>query len=78
MLSGLACIFLAFVDGKGRPVQLLPSPKPLPDAFIEPIDRSMFESLLQVVEFHGSAAGKSPGQFNQLTYINIAVDLYLI
>lgn len=64
-LPGLACIFLAFVDGKGQPVQLLASPKPSPNAFTEPIDRSMFDSLLQVTEFKptaGSAAGKSPGQ----------------
>ena len=65
LLSGLACIFLAFIDGKGQPVQLLPSPKPSPNAFTEPIDRSMFDSLLQIVEFkqpHGPAASKSPGQ----------------
>lgn len=65
MLPGLACVFLAFVDGKGQPVQLLASPKPSPNAFTEPIDRSMFDSLLQIVEFKqapGPAAAKSPGQ----------------
>jgi len=67
VLPGLACIFLAFVDGKGQPVQLLPSPKPSPNAFTEPIDRSVFDSLLQVIEFKppfGPAAAKSPGKFN--------------
>jgi len=46
-------------------VQLLASPKPSPNAFTEPIDRSMFDSLLQIVEFKqapGPAAAKSPGQ----------------
>jgi len=65
LLPGLACIFLAFIDGKGEPVQLLPSPKPSPDAFNEPIDRSMFDSLLQIVEFKppcGPTAAKSPGE----------------
>ena len=67
LLPGLACIFLAFVDGKGQSVQLLPSPKPSPNAFTEPIDRSMFDSLLQIVEFkqpRGSAAARSPGELS--------------
>ena len=65
LLPGLACIFLAFVDGKGLPVQLLPSPKPSPNAFTEPFDRSMFDSLLQIIEFKPSCgpAAKSPGEF---------------
>ena len=70
LLLGLACIFLAFVDGKGQPVHLLASPKPSPNAFTEPIDRSMFDSLLQIVEFkqpHGPAAAKSPGELNQVS-----------
>jgi len=67
LLPGLACVFLAFVDGKGQPVQLLPSPKPSANAFTEPIDRSMFDSLLQIVEFkqpRASASAKSPGEFS--------------
>jgi len=65
MSTGLACVFLAFVDGKGQSVHLLPSQKPSPSAFMEPIDRSMFDSLLQIVEFkppYGPAAAKSPGK----------------
>lgn len=67
LLLGLACIFLAFIDGKGHSVQLLPSPRPSPNAFTEPIDRSMFDSLLQIIEFKplcGPAADRSPGEFD--------------
>ena len=59
----MACIFLEFVDGKGFPVNLLPSPKPLPSAYKEPIDRAMFDSVLHVVQYKPSSgsATKSPG-----------------
>lgn len=64
IVLGIACIHLAFVDGKGHPVQLLGSPKPSPGAYKELSDKSLYESLLQISKYEFDPkqhSSKSPG-----------------
>ncbi len=69
--SGIACIRLLFVDGRGTPVQLMPTAKPSPHAYKDILEKNMFEGMVHTNLYQLKPGSRSPGGYKTgLIYIN--------
>ena len=60
--TGIACLHLKFVDGRGNPIQLISSPKPSPHAYKDMIDKHMFDGMVQTSLYEVKPGSRSPGR----------------
>lgn len=60
--SGIACLQMLFVDGRGNVIQLISGPRPSPHAYKDPVDSNDFEKLVGTTLYHIKENARGPGK----------------
>ena len=74
--TGIACLHLKFVDGRGNPIQLIPTARPSPRAYRDVMDKHMFEGMVQTNLYHVKPGSRSPGEKHLLRAGHIFLSLH--
>jgi hypothetical protein len=67
-VTGIACVHMSCVDGRGHPVSLLPTPKPSPLAYYDIPDAASFDDLITTSVVQLSTDSRTPGPTTVLRF----------